>query len=139
MKTLIIDTSVIIKWLNQDNENYTEKTDSILEEVREGKAELLIPELCKYEVGNVLLYGKKQNFQQANLSFKAFYSLPLTFITESEELSKQTYQLAYNYGITYYDAAFMSLAKMYDAILVTDNFKHQGKTKDITVISLEDY
>ena len=37
------------------------------------------------------------------------------------------------------DASFMSLAKQYNAILVTENSKHQGKSKDIRVKSLQEY
>lgn len=59
MKTLIFDTSVIVKWVNTYKENDTEKADKILEEVKNGQAELIAPELAKYELGNVLLKGKQ--------------------------------------------------------------------------------
>lgn len=139
MKTLVIDTSVIIKWINKDNEINSEKADIILDDVKNNKIELIVPELCKYEVGNVLFYGKKLNPKDASIAFKAFYSLPITFISESEELARETYNFAFNCRITYYDASFMSLAKQYNATLVTDNIKHQGKPTDITVKSLAEY
>ena len=139
MDTLIIDTSVIIKWLNKNNELHTKNADAILEDVRQNKVELIAPELCKYEVKNVLLYGKKLNILYASIAIKTFYSLPITFISESEELAKETYNFAFNCKVTYYDAAFMSLAKQYNATLITDNIKHQGKTTDITVKSLAEY
>ena len=60
-------------------------------------------------------------------------------MTESEELAKEIYNLAFNNGVTYYDAAFMSLAKQYNAILVTDNIKHQGKSSSIAVKLLSEY
>ena len=139
MKTLVIDTSVIVKWLNTNNEENTEKADAILEDVKNGKAELFTPELAKYELGNVLLKGKQLTPNEAYLSFGTVYSLQITFVTESEELAKETYNLAFNNGVTYYDAAFMSLAKQYNAILVTDNIKHQGKSSSITVKPLSEY
>lgn len=101
--------------------------------------ELIVPELCKYEVGNVLLYGKKQNQQDAAITLSAFYSLPISFVTESEQIAKETYKIAFNLKITYYDASFISLAKKYNAMLVTENIKHQGKSTDIIVKSLADY
>ncbi len=48
-------------------------------------------------------------------------------------------KLAYDLGITYYDASFLSLAKQYNATLITQNIKHQGKTKHITVKSLSSH
>ncbi len=139
MDTLVIDTSIIIKWLNKNNELHTKNADAILEDVRQNKVELITPELCKYEVGNVLIYGKKLNISDASIAFETFYSLPITFISESEKLAKETYNFAFNCKVTYYDAAFMSLAKQYNATLVTDNIKHQGKTTDITVKPLAEY
>ena len=72
MDTLVIDTSIIIKWLNKNNELHTKNADAILEGVRQNKVELIAPELCKYEVENVLLYGKKLNIFDASIAFKAF-------------------------------------------------------------------
>ena len=139
MKTLIVDTSVIVKWININKEENTENADAILEDVKNGHAELLAPELAKYELGNVLLKGKQLTPQEAIVSLGTVYSLPITFVEESEELARQAYNLAYINGITYYDASFMSLAKQYNATLVTDNIKHQGKATDVKVKSLSDY
>lgn len=139
MKTLVIDTSVIVKWINTHKEKDTEKADKILDEVKNGQVELLAPELAKYELGNVLLKGKQLIPSEAYISLGTVYSLPITFVAESEEMSKDTYHLAFNNGITYYDASFMSLAKQYNATLITDNLKHQGKSGNITVKSLSEY
>ncbi len=139
MNTLVIDTSVFVKWLNQDKEQNLENADKILQEVKTGETEIIVPELVKYELGNVLLKGKQLTPDQAYISLGTAYSLPVTFVTESKQQAKETYKLAYKLGVSYYDASFMSLAKQYDATLVTDNIKHQGKDLSIKVIALKDY
>ncbi|MEX2028420.1 MAG: type II toxin-antitoxin system VapC family toxin [Candidatus Curtissbacteria bacterium] len=139
MNALVIDTSVFVKWLNQDNEGDLDKADRVLEDVKSGKVELVAPELIKYEIGNVLLKGKQLTPTQAYVSLGTAYALPVTFISESEELARETFLTAANLNITYYDASFISLAKQYDATLVTDNLKHQGKNSNIKVVSLKDY
>jgi len=139
MKFLIIDTSVAVKWLNQDNEENIEKADKILQDAKEGKVELIAPELLKYEVGNALLFGKKIAVEDIDDLLDIFYTLPLTFVAWDKNLANTTYDLAKALGITYYDASFMALAKQYDAILVTENIKHQGKSADIAVKSLVEY
>src|SRR3989344_2376079 len=138
MKTLVVDSSVIVKWLNKTKEQNIEQADKILTQAREGDTELFAPELAKYEVGNVLI-TKRVSSNDALISLATLYSLPITFITESEDLSKQTYILAARLGITYYDASFMSLAKQHDAVLVTENIKHQAKSEKIKVTSIKDY
>ena len=139
MNTLVIDSSVITKWLNKNNEENLEKADLILEETHKGKVELIAPELAKYEIGNVLLKSKRLVPKEANISLGTVYSLPITFVGETEDLAKQTFSLAFKHKVTYYDASFMSLAKQYNATLVTDNIKHQGKSSEIKAVSLQNY
>ena len=139
MNTLVIDTSVFVKWLNQNREENLDSADKILQDVRSGQVELIAPELIKYEMGNVLLKGKQLTPKQAYISLSTAYALPVTFVSESEELARNTYSLAHDLDVTYYDASFLSLAKQYNATLVTDNIKDQGKKHDIKIISLKDY
>ncbi len=139
MNTLVTDTSVFVKWLNQNNEQNLDSVDKILQEVKAGQTEIVVPELIKYEVGNVLLKGKQLTPNQAYISLGTAYSLPVTFVSESEEQAKKTYALAHELDITYYDASFLSLAQQFGATLVTDNLKDQGKASGIKVISLKDY
>ena len=139
MNTLVTDTSVFIKWLNKNNEQNLDKADKILQEVKAGQSEILVPELIKYEIGNVLLKGKKLMPNQAYVSLGTTYSLPVTFITESEQQAKKTYTLAHKLDITYYDATFLTLAKRYNATLITENIKDQRKAPNIKVVPLKDY
>lgn len=55
-KPLVVDTSVIVKWLNQKDEPYLNQADKIFEDASKQKIEILAPELAKYEAGNALLY-----------------------------------------------------------------------------------
>lgn len=137
--TLVIDSSVIIKWLSEDNENHLEEADKVLKDAQKEKVILIAPELAKYEVGNVLLFSKHLSSEQAEIILSKFYNLPISFVLESKVLAKETFIIAQRMGITYYDASFMSLAKQYNATLVTDNIKHQGKDPKVRVITLKDY
>lgn len=110
-----------------------------MEQALRGQVELFAPEMAKYEIGNLLLIGKQLTPSGEYISIGTAYSLPINFITESEDLAKETYNIANNLGVTYYDASFLSIAKQYDATLVTENIKHQGKSAEIKVKSLQDY
>src|SRR3989344_6742231 len=122
---IVVDTSVVIKWLSSDNEKYLDQANDILKDVQGEKIEVYAPELVKYEVGNVLLFGKHLSLTQAKIVLTEFFNLPITFIAESVQTAKDTFSLASKSGITYYDAAFLALAKQHDATLVTENVKHQ--------------
>lgn len=139
MKKLVIDSSVIIKWIHKEDERCLDQAAKILEDVKNGIVTLLAPELAKYEVGNALLLGKKLSTDQAKIPLAAFYLLPIQFAVQSEQSASQTYKIAQEAKITYYDASFMALAYQENAILITDNPKHQGKDKEIKIIPLSRY
>ncbi len=138
MKQIVADSSVTVKWINQIDEELVDQADKLLSDAQAGYVNLLAPELSKYEVGNAIM-KKKLDLSQAYEALATISQLPLTFIPLSEELAKQTYRIADEAGITYYDASFIALAKQENATLVTDNVKHQGKTKEVEVIPLLDY
>lgn len=138
MKQVVIDSSVTVKWLNQIDEGLLDQADKLLSDAQAGSVSLLAPELSKYEIGNALL-KKRLDLPMAYESLGTVYQLPLTFVPESEELAKQTYKVALRDGITYYDASFIALAQQENATLITENIKHQGKSRGITVTSLRDY
>lgn len=136
---VIVDSSIIVKWLNTTDEQYVEEANNLLNDALNRKVELLAPELAKYEVGNVLLKGKQLTSQEAYISLATVHALPISFIPDSEELAKETYAQAYTNNITYYDASFLALAKHHNVNLITENIKHQGKSTTVKVIPLKDY
>lgn len=139
MKKLVIDSSVIIKWLNQEDEAFVEEAEAILGDLRSEKVTLLAPELTKYEIGNALLVGKKLTLNQIKEALEFLYDLPIQFVADSQELSISTYKIGHKSHLTYYDASFVALAKKENATLVTDNPKHQAKTTEISSIALKYY
>ena len=139
MKKLIIDSSVIVKWLNQTNEERLQEADNVIKDVKEEKVTIETSELAKYEVGNVFLLRKKISISEAKISLSSLYTLPLKFHTQTENLATETFKIAKEANITFYDASFMALAKQENATLVTDNPKHQAAIKEVKVIALKDY
>ena len=55
VRNIIVDSSVVVKWLSADNEKYLSQADKLLFEVEKEKVRLYAPELAKYEVTNALL------------------------------------------------------------------------------------
>ena len=139
MQKLVIDSSVIVKGLNQQDEEHLVQADKIMKDLEENRIIIFAPELAKYEIGNALLMRKMLTAKDEVISLNTFFTLPIQFINLSEELACETYKIAQETNITYYDACFIALAKQENAVLVTDNPKHQGKNKKIYVISLSDY
>jgi len=139
MKKYILDSSVIIKWFNVFNEKDIDKADLILKYAQEEKIELITSELAKYEIGNALLIKKKLPLNQFKKIDHTLEQIPLIFYKETEKSATLSYKFSQKYKITYYDGVFLSLAKIFKATLITENFKHQGKVKEVEVIRLKDF
>lgn len=138
MKAIVVDSSVMVKWLSVKGELDFHKARQILKNVQLGKVTVLAPELAKYEVGNAIL-NKRLTLQELLDSLDVFYRLSVEFFVETEELSVETYKIAQESGITYYDAAFVALAKSEGVVLVTANPKHHQKIRGVNVLPLGEY
>lgn len=140
MIKLIVDSSVIVKWVNQIDEPRLEQSELLYYRVKSGEIELITSELAKYEVGNALSVGKKLSGVTLKDAIILLYSLPLTFVSVSTKLALITSSFVQRSHITYYDASFLALGYTLNATLVTDNPKHQKKKiKGVKVIALKDY
>lgn len=135
---IVVDASVMVKWLRSEKEELLKQADKLLIDLKQGKVELYAPELSKYEVGNVLV-KRKLLLDEAKASLVSYYNILINFIPESKELAQNTYKFADELNITYYDGAYLSLAKDLDAVLITENIKHLGKAKEVKVIPLSQY
>ena len=137
-KRIVVDASVMVKWIRTEREELLAQADKLLRDFQEGKVDLYTPELAKYEVGNVLV-KRKLLTDQANASLATLYSIPINYVPETRELADRSYIFASDLTVSYYDGAYLSLAQVIDAILITENIKHLGKTKKVDVIALSQY
>lgn len=135
---IVVDSSVAVKWLLLENEEYGENADKILQQTQKGLV-ICMPELAKYEVGNALI-RKQLHEVELNDLLLTFYSIPITFITTTVNDARNTMYIANKYKMTYYGASFVALAQEYTVELVTDNVKHQDKNiEGVRIIALRDY
>mgnify|MGYP001066445561 CR=1 FL=1 len=129
MKKVVLDTSVIVKWFSK--EKGSQEAKEYLRQLQQGKINIFLPELAKYELANALLKGKGLPVPVAKQALSLFYSLPINFVVETRLAAKSSYKLAQKLKITYYDACFLTLADRLKAILVTANPRHQKKIAGI--------
>lgn len=137
-KAVVVDSSVIVKWFNQRDEQDIKNADKLLRDWESGKITVVAPELAKYEVANALLY-KDLSKPAFGASLAAFYALPISYIVQTETSAKEAGVIAREEHITFYDATFMQTAQSLGAVLVTAKPKHQKSTKSVRVVPLSDY
>lgn len=119
----VIDASVLVKFFIP--EILSEKAEELNARIMEGDLRLLAPDLIFSEVGNILWkkHRKKElSRAEAEEIVDAVVSLPLE-IEASKALLPFAVDLGLAYGITVYDALYVSLAKVQETILITADKK----------------
>lgn len=138
LAAIVVDSSVIVKWISKELEENLVESQKLLEDIISYGTKLYTPSLALYEVGNVLLH-KSLPMPEQIVRLHSLYSLPLQYISPSLQQEISTLEVASRHKITFYDSAFLTLAHSLNCPLVTANPKHQQKFKEVKVIPLKSY
>lgn len=135
MTKYVVDASVILKTILQEDATVSDKFNVILQEVKSKKAELYSIKFLKTEVANGIRFGERDK----DLGFKyydIFLSLPIKCVTLSKSQHKGCLPLSYELGTTVYDTSYHVLAKAQNAIFLTCDEDYYKKAKDLGGIEL---
>lgn len=108
MKRLLVpDASVILKWVLKTDEADTEKALSLLSSWVAGEAEILLPSLWVYEVGNIV--GRKNPQRSGEImTLLLGYRFPQAKI--DAPMVAATLEIMRTCNVTFYDAAYHAVA-----------------------------
>jgi len=134
-----VDTSVVVKWLNQEGESDTNQALSLLHAAKRNELLLLSSDLIPIEVSNALVWSKKLRNKLLEEAIHDLFSFPVQLITTDEALASEAGKISQEYGITIYDAMYLAVAMKQNASLITADSKHQTQFKKISVINLANW
>ena len=135
---LILDASVAVKWFTM--EPLRDKALIIRDRYVNGELDLEAPSLLYYEVANALRYNPRFGIEEVRSAVRTLEDLAITIYDFKGELASRAVELAYRFGITVYDAAYVALAAIRNATLYTadkevvmkvssENVKHLSEVK----------
>ncbi len=139
MPVYITDTSVIVKWFNQVDEDRVELSQKIYDDMIDDRITLIAPNLLTIELINVLATGKKLPQQEIKSNINNLLSLPILIKTPTQATLERTIKIIHHFSLAAYDALFLALAQEENCQLISDDTKGHGKIKDGSVIMLKDY
>jgi predicted nucleic acid-binding protein len=118
-KRFVLDTSVALSWFFEDEEG--EYTAAVLESLTDWEA--VVPSLWPLAVANVLLVAERRgrcSEAEAIRFIELLESLPIATDTDTARRAlHSTYQLAREYALSAYDAAYLDLAMLFGVPLAT--------------------
>ena len=113
-KMIVVDCSILISGLLPDET--VQEGKNLLDDLREGVTEAVVPSLFYQEISNVLLMAYRRNRINRETMFQyldVVMILPVTIDIEAatnENTMKEVCELADKYGLTTYDACYLELA-----------------------------
>lgn len=130
---IVLDASVILKWFVE--EEWSEIAADIKSEYSKGKLSIAVPSLVFYEVVNVLRYKTEFGLKDVTVALTSLYALQFEICSFDYVLASKTIELAYTYGITIYDAAYLGLAALKECRIYTVDEFLVEKTKDFNYVA----
>lgn len=128
MEKVVLDTSVILKlFLKESGSDIAIK---LKDRHVKGMIEIIIPELLKYELINVLKY-KGYVKEEIIEALEVIRDFGFSIIELGDVLFDMTAAFSVDYDISSYDATYVALAKKEDALLYTADKKLLSKIKKL--------
>lgn len=128
-EVIVPDASVILKWvLRSADESNQENALKLRELAIEEKVTLKVPSLWLYEVGNTL----SRNFpKQSRELLEVLIAFGLEEVVWNEQWLNKCLSITQHYKVTFYDAAYHSLALVENGTFVTADKQYVKKTKAV--------
>lgn len=122
---IVTDASIAIKWFIP--EDGSEEALRILNDHIFGRQEIFVPDLLFYEVVNVLRYKHDLTDEAIEQFIDTLSRFELKRISTDEQYLKDVFHTAREFDISAYDAAYVTLAKIFNCTLATADVKLANK------------
>lgn len=135
MKHVVIDASVVVRFLIKEDDTVARIFSEILRQTKKKKYALFSSPLLALEVGN----GLRFSINDARLieeGMRLFFRLPIGIIALSDVQVQKAVSLSYVCRTTVYDASYHVLAIARNATYLTADREYYTKAKHIGRIEL---
>ncbi|MGH9399817.1 MAG: type II toxin-antitoxin system VapC family toxin [Thermoanaerobaculia bacterium] len=129
--TIVLDTSVLIKWIKSRDEELIREARYLLERIEKKSLQVVVPALLLYEIGNILLLKTRLDPEGLAVALDQVRALPFTVVGPEAELLRRTARLGRELNLTFYDASFVALAEQLDCTFVTADQKLHDRVRQL--------
>ena len=112
MLNYIVDTSVVVKWFDQEREQHVERALNLFKQMMTGTIRVCSVDLLYYELANALIKGKRRPAKIVYQHLEDLEKLPLRIVAYSMTLMRNALEMAEQYNLTVYDAIFFATTKL---------------------------
>ena len=128
---IVIDTSVLIKWIKTKNEDLLKEARRLRTTIERRPLDVHVPALLLYEVGNILLLKTDLDVAGLDIALSDLEALPFIVAPPATPLLRRAARLGKELGLTFYDASFLALAVELNCPLVTADGPFWNRAKSL--------
>lgn len=122
---LVVDASVAVKWFNPEEGH--ERALALRDRHVSGRVRLVAPSLLVWEVGNALRYSGELGASDVKRALEALLDLQVALEGPDTSWLEDAVDLAFEAGLTLYDASYLGLARHLGTSVVTADEKMETK------------
>ncbi|MBA3947201.1 MAG: type II toxin-antitoxin system VapC family toxin [Herpetosiphonaceae bacterium] len=119
---IVVDSSVSLKWVLNDEEAVTEAV-ALRDDGLAGRIQWIVPDLWHYELTNGLITAVRRRRISEAQAMMGLMNIMALALPTAVPRAADVYQKAIQYTIAAYDAAYLALAEMLDAIVWTGDHR----------------
>lgn len=117
MKELVLDTSVVLKWLREEGEAHVEAARALERQYRRGEIPVIFPPLLFLDLLNTA--ARRWVWPAQRISQTVEWLIAAGFRVHEPDLRRVAYWAGQ--GLTAYDACYVALAEAQRTVVVTDD------------------
>ncbi len=125
---VVLDASVLVKWFVE--EDASDKALMLRDKYIEGELVILAPELILYEVLNALYFKRLFSREELREISEALEAYSFSLYPLRGEYAAKALEVAFDNDITIYDASYIALAMIKDALVYTADERLIGRLKE---------
>ena len=123
MRTYVLDTSVVIKWFSDYEEDDLDNALSLRDKILKDKCTIIVPDLIFYELANALRYNPRFTDKDVKDAVKSVIDIGFEVRELEEAVIARAVEIAFKYTVTVYDAYFLALSQLEKKNFITADYK----------------
>ncbi|MEK7592637.1 MAG: type II toxin-antitoxin system VapC family toxin [Patescibacteria group bacterium] len=122
-KIIIVDASVVYKWLIDEPGEETKRARKLRDRYSLGELELLVPNLLYIEIGNILTWKPYLTTSDLHEAWSLLLSYKLPVAPIDAQYIENAMDVARMYSISLYDSLYVTLAQLKQGEMITADKK----------------
>lgn len=123
MTRYVIDSSVVVKWFSESDENDLEASVNLRYQILEKKCSIVVPDLLFYEIANALRYNPGFTENDIKTAITTLFEMDFDVKAIDPSVMDLTVKIAFKNNVTVYDACFLAISALEEIPLITADYK----------------